>query len=73
MMRVGAYVLIDHKAWEVMEIHGSGDMLVRDPDDPLKSKWVDYYIGEVIDPHKDPGALLEALGTLGDEEDISDG
>ena len=70
MMRPGRYVLMDGKAWEVLELGAHGDVHIRDTDDPLKSKWVDYYLVEIIDPTRNPEALLEAMATIIDDPDV---
>ena len=64
MMGPGKYVLMGGRAWEVLELGADGDVHIRSTDDPLKSKWVDYYLVEIIDPTRNPEALLEAMATI---------
>jgi len=66
-MELGTSVVVEGRVMEVMGLDPDGDMLVRDVL-TLKLKWVDYYITRVIDPHKDGGALLEAMGALTDDD-----
>jgi len=64
LMGPGKYVLMSHKAWEVLELNVNGDVHIKNPDNPLESKWVDYYLVEIIDPHRTPEALLETLAHI---------
>jgi hypothetical protein len=59
-MKVGDVVVVRGRAYDVVRITSTGDVLCRDVI-TLESKWVDFYVGGLVDPHENPGALLDAL------------
>lgn len=67
-MMEGDTVIIKGRAFDVLSITSSGDVYVRDVIS-LELKWVDKYICGLVDPHKNPGALLDALSHLGEDSD----
>ena len=67
-MKIGDSVVIDAQVYEVLQIAPEGDLYVENVI-TLERKWVDYFVHEVINPHKDGGALLAALAALKDDED----
>lgn len=56
-------MIVDGGLAEVIEACPGGDVHVRDVRS-LKSRWVDYFICELVDPNESPEMLLTALGEL---------
>lgn len=68
---VGSAVIIDGHPYEVMDIDARGDIRVKDlmRDDP--PIWVDVFSHcEIRYTNIDPGAVLEALAGLDDEQGV---
>lgn len=63
----GTSLVIDGRAMEVMEVTSHGLIQVQDM---LTGEfmWKDYFVGQVVNPNEAPGALLDALGALMDED-----
>lgn len=64
---VGASVVVDGRVCDVMELRGSGDVMVTDVMTGI-TRWVDYYTCDVVSPHRNPGALLEAMSSISTKE-----
>jgi hypothetical protein len=68
-MKEGASLVIDGRVYDVVTITSTGDLLVEDVI-TLERSWKDFYLVEAVDPHRSPGAVLEAMAALeNDEED----
>ena len=64
-LRVGSAIIYRHEAYDVVRITSHGDMLIRNCT-TREELWVDYYDTGLADPYSsNPGALLDALATIG--------
>ena len=63
MFGVGASVVVMGRLCDVVYIAHTGDVQVRDVI-TLELRWYDYFVCRLLDPHENPGALLEAMSTL---------
>ena len=66
----GSSVVVDGRVCDAVRITPEGDVFVRNVL-TLECRWVDYYLCDVIDPHKHPGALLDAIAAL-ESSDVSE-
>lgn len=64
--QLGASLIIDGRLCDVVNIMPGGNVFIADVISGNR-RWIDYFTAEVIDPHQNPEALLEALGALDDE------
>ena len=68
-MNINGAVLYKGEAYDVVSITPMGDTLLRHfiTEELI---WADYFDIEFADPYADPSALLEALATLGEFDDL---
>lgn len=65
---VGASVVVKGRLYEVMELRPTGDVLLQDSITGSR-RWADYYVCRVINPNEEPGAVLDAMGTILDDDE----
>ncbi|MGE3483520.1 MAG: hypothetical protein AB7L09_02190 [Nitrospira sp.] len=62
-MDVGSTVVVNGHPYEVLEFLVSGEVQVKHIITGV-TIWVDYFTARVIDPNREPGALLDALSAI---------
>ncbi len=68
MLGPGRSVIYKREGYAVIRMTKYGDVLIRNYETDTEI-WVDYYDIEFTDPWDNPGALLDALSTLGQKEE----
>ena len=68
---IGSIYVIEGRMCEVIDLDPGGHIHIVDGM-TLESRWIDFYLAEIIDPSESDEALLTALGTLSSNEEDSE-
>lgn len=71
-MHVGGCLLVNGRVYDVVAVRDStGDIAVRDilTNDVT---WIDWFTVRAVDPHSNPGAVLEVLAGLDPTERVNE-
>jgi hypothetical protein len=62
-MKPGDSIIIDGEAYEVLQITPEGDIHVKNIF-TLECSWKDWFMVNAVDPHRYPGAVLDAMAAI---------